>query len=140
VIKNKLKQAWFGGRSTINGWLSIGQGSFGPTCANFSAGPNYAAEANDEILAFAMVETSMAMENLDAIAATPDFDGIYVGPADLAFSLAQGRLASAFDREEHEMIEALEKMSPPARRPAKSPPFTAARRTMRRAPSSGAFR
>ena len=49
----------------------LGQRSFGPTRANFSAGANYAAEANGEILAFAMVETAEAMANLDAIAATP---------------------------------------------------------------------
>ena len=87
-----------------------GQRSFGPTRANFSAGGNYAAEANGEILAFAMVETAEAMVNLDAIAATPGLDGIYVGPADLTFSLAEGRLTPAFDREEPEMIEALHKI------------------------------
>ncbi|MGL4961611.1 MAG: HpcH/HpaI aldolase family protein [Inquilinus sp.] len=85
----------------------VGQRSFGPTRANFSAGANYATEANGEILAFAMVETAEAMANLDAIAATPGLNGIYVGPADLTFSLAGGRLAPAFDREEPEMIEAL---------------------------------
>lgn len=85
----------------------LGQRSFGPTRANFSAGANYAAEANDEILAFAMVETAEAMRNLDAIAATPGLDGIYVGPADLTFSLHEGRLAPAFDREEPDMIAAL---------------------------------
>jgi 4-hydroxy-2-oxoheptanedioate aldolase len=84
-----------------------GQRSFGPTRANFSAGANYAVEANDEILAFAMVETAEAMRNLDAIAATPGLDGIYVGPADLTFSLHQGRLTPAFDRQEPEMIDAL---------------------------------
>jgi len=88
----------------------LGQRSFGPTRANFSAGANYAAEANGEILAFAMVETAEAMSNLDEIAATPGLDGIYVGPADLTFSLAQGRLAPAFDREEPEMIDALKKI------------------------------
>lgn len=88
----------------------LGNRSFGPTRANFSAGANYAAEANSEILAFAMVETAEAMDNLDAIAATPGLDGIYVGPADLTFSLAQGRLTPAFDRQEPEMIEALQKI------------------------------
>lgn len=88
----------------------LGNRSFGPTRANFSAGTNYAAEANGEILAFAMVETSEAVENLDAIAGTPGLDGIYVGPADLTFSLAQGRLTPAFDREEPEMVEALHKI------------------------------
>ena len=88
----------------------LGNRSFGPTRANFSAGANYAGEANGEILAFAMVETAEAMDNLDAIAATPGLDGIYVGPADLTFSLGQGRLAPGFDREEPEMIEALQRI------------------------------
>jgi 4-hydroxy-2-oxoheptanedioate aldolase len=89
----------------------LGQRSFGPTRANFSAGANYAAEANGEILAFAMVETAEAMANLDAIAATPGLDGIYIGPADLSFSLSQGRLAPAFDREEPEMIDAIQQIA-----------------------------
>ncbi|TPE49515.1 HpcH/HpaI aldolase family protein [Amaricoccus solimangrovi] len=84
-----------------------GQRSFGPTRANFSAGANYASEANDEILGFAMIETKEAMANLDAIAATPGLDGLYIGPADLSFSLAEGRLAPAFDREEPEMVAAI---------------------------------
>jgi len=88
----------------------LGQRSFGPTRASFSAGANYAAEANGEVLAFAMVETVEAMSNLDAIAATPGLDGIYVGPADLSFSLSQGRLTPAFDREEPEMIAALQQI------------------------------
>lgn len=87
-----------------------GQRSFGPTRANYAAGSDYAAEANDEILAFAMVETAEAMRNLDAIAATPGIDGIYVGPADLTLSLTDGRLAPGFDREEQEIVEALHRI------------------------------
>lgn len=85
----------------------LGQRSFGPTRVSFAAGTNYAGEANDNILAFAMIETAEGMANLDAIAATPGLDGIYVGPADLTLSLTQGRLAPGFDREEPEMIAAL---------------------------------
>lgn len=84
--------------------------SFGPTRASLSAGENYSAEANDQILGFAMVETAQAMDNLDAIAATPGLDGIYVGPADLSLSLSAGRLAPALDREEPEMIAALRRI------------------------------
>src|ERR1700744_733937 len=80
----------------------LGQRSFGPTRAAYSAGANYAAEANGEILAFAMIETGQGMSNLEAIAATPGLDGIYVGPADLALSLSSGRLTPGFDREEPE--------------------------------------
>lgn len=85
----------------------LGQRSFGPTRVSFAAGANYAAEANGNMLAFAMIETAEGMANLDAIAATPGLDGIYVGPADLTLSLSQGRLAPGFDREEPEMIAAL---------------------------------
>lgn len=88
----------------------VGQRSFGPTRALYAAGANYAAEANGEILGFAMVETAEAMANLEAIAATPGLDGIYVGPADLSFSLSGGRLAPAFDREEPEMVAALQRI------------------------------
>jgi 4-hydroxy-2-oxoheptanedioate aldolase len=84
--------------------------SYGPTRAGISAGGNYAAEANGEVLAFAMVETAEAMANLEAIAGTPGLDGIYVGPADLTLSLSGGRLAPAFDREEPEMVEALRRI------------------------------
>ncbi len=88
-----------------------GQRSFGPTRANFSMGPNIPGEANGQVLAFAMIETSEAMANLDAIAATPGLDGLYIGPADLTFSLHGGRLAPAFDREEPEMIDAIRRVA-----------------------------
>lgn len=87
-----------------------GERSFGPTRAVYSQGGNIPYEANDEVLAFAMVETAEAMANLDAIAATPGLDGLYVGPADLTFSLHAGRLAPGFDREEAEMVEALQRI------------------------------
>jgi 4-hydroxy-2-oxoheptanedioate aldolase len=88
----------------------LGQRSFGPTRVSFAAGANYAGEANGEILAFAMIETKQAMDNLEVIAATPGLDGIYVGPADLTLSITEGGLAPAFDREEPEMIEALQRI------------------------------
>ena len=88
----------------------LGQRSFGPTRVSFAAGANYAAEANDTLLAFAMIETAEGMANLDAIAATPGLDGLYVGPADLTLSLTGGRLPPGFDREEPEMIEALQRI------------------------------
>jgi 4-hydroxy-2-oxoheptanedioate aldolase len=87
-----------------------GDRSFGPARASLAAGSNYAAEANGDIVTFAMVETALAMQNLDAIAATPGLDGLYVGPADLSFSLSQGRLTPAFDREEPEIVAALHRV------------------------------
>ena len=88
----------------------LGQRSFGPTRVSFAAGADYGAHANDEMLAFAMIETAEGMSNLSSIAATPGLDGLYVGPADLTLGLAQGRLAPHFDREEPEMIAALKEI------------------------------
>ncbi|RMF33124.1 MAG: 2,4-dihydroxyhept-2-ene-1,7-dioic acid aldolase [Alphaproteobacteria bacterium] len=87
-----------------------GNRSFGPTRVNFSAGPGYAAEANDQILALAMIETAEAMANLDAIVTTPGLDGVYIGPADLTLGVTAGRLAPGFDREEPEMVEAIRRV------------------------------
>ena len=88
----------------------LGQRSFGPTRVAFAAGANYASEANDNVLAFAMIETADGMANLDAIAATPGLDGIYVGPADLTLSLSAGQLAPGFDRQEPQMVAALQRI------------------------------
>lgn len=87
-----------------------GTRSFGPTRAGLVAGPGYAAAANAGVLAFAMIETAAAMENLDEIAATPGLDGLYIGPADLTLGLTAGRLAPGFDREEPEMIAAIQRV------------------------------
>lgn len=97
----------------------VGQRSFGPTRASFSAGDDYARQANGEILAFAMIETAEAMDNLEEIVAVPGLDGVYVGPADLTLSLHEGRLAPGFDREEPEMIEVLQTIAAACRRAGK---------------------
>lgn len=94
----------------------LGQRSFGPTRVSFAAGADYAAGANGNMLAFAMIETAEGMANLDAIAATSGLDGLYVGPADLTLSLTQGRLPPGFDREEPEMIAALQAIVAACRR------------------------
>lgn len=89
----------------------VGNRSFGPTRAQYALGGGIAQEANDQVVGWAMVETKQAMENLDAIAATPGLDGIYVGPADLTFSLHDGRIPPGFDREEPEIIEVLQRIA-----------------------------
>jgi len=87
-----------------------GTRSFGPVRANFSAGSDYASEANDEVVCLAMIETAEAMSNLEEIVTTPGLDGVYIGPADLTLGVANGRLAPGFDREEPEMIDAIQKI------------------------------
>jgi 4-hydroxy-2-oxoheptanedioate aldolase len=81
-----------------------GQRSYGPTRAGFAM-PGYGVAMNAEIVGLAMIETAEGLENLEAIAATPGLDGIYVGPADLTLGTQGGRLPPGFDREEPEMVE-----------------------------------
>lgn len=88
----------------------LGNRSFGPTRAMFAAGANYAAEANGNMLALAMIETGIAVENVEAICATPGLDGIYIGPADLTLGVTQGRLAPGLDRQEDEMIAVIQRV------------------------------
>ena len=84
--------------------------SFGPTRVNFSAGPGYGPDADDEIICLAMIETAEAMRNLDAICTTPGLDGVYVGPADLTLGLAGRRYRTGFDREEPEIVAAIQRI------------------------------
>jgi 4-hydroxy-2-oxoheptanedioate aldolase len=87
-----------------------GSRSFGPTRVAVAAGADYAAHANDEVLAIAMIETAQAVENVEAICATPGLDGVYIGPADLTLGVTQGRLKPGFDREEAEMLDIIQRI------------------------------
>ena len=64
-----------------------GNRSMGPIRATLYAGDDYARHANATVLAIAMIETASALDDLDAILATPGLDGVYVGPSDLAAAL-----------------------------------------------------
>ena len=78
-----------------------GYRSYGPIRGLVYGGPDYADEANNEILKFAMIETKESLDNLDKIMQTPGLDGIYIGPADL--SLAIGEKPS-FDKPESDPV------------------------------------
>ena len=43
--------------------------------------------ADREVLVVAMIEDALGLENIDAIAATPGLDVLFIGPSDLSFSL-----------------------------------------------------
>jgi 4-hydroxy-2-oxoheptanedioate aldolase len=61
--------------------------SMGPVRASLYAGADYTAHANDTIVAFAMIETAEAVENIDAIVSVEGLTAIYIGPQDLSLSL-----------------------------------------------------
>ena len=64
-----------------------GTRSFGPIRALLYGGADYAAQANDTVVRFAMIETAQALENLDAILSVEGLDAIYIGPSDLSLAL-----------------------------------------------------
>ena len=61
---------------------------------------DYQKTANDEILVIPMIETRQAVENIDDILDAPGIDAIYVGPADLAFSLGKKPKLDSEDSEQ----------------------------------------
>ena len=93
-----------------------GTRSTGPIRAALYAGPAYQQQADDLVISFAMIETLEGMRNLDAICEVEELDGIYIGPSDL--SLTHG-FKPGFDREEPEMLAAIETVIAATRRAGK---------------------
>ena len=89
-----------------------GYRSFGPVRALLYAGQDYAAHANDTVIAMAMIETREAVEQLDDILRTPGLDAIYIGPADLSQSFGY---APRLDPVEPEMVRVIEQITAAAR-------------------------
>lgn len=63
------------------------RGMAGARASRWGRYPNYAKEANEQVCLLVQVETKAGLENLDAIAATPGVDGVFIGPADLSAAL-----------------------------------------------------
>jgi 4-hydroxy-2-oxoheptanedioate aldolase len=60
--------------------------SYGPMRSQLRIGPDPAA-ANQATVVLAMIETPQGLENVEAIAATPGIDGLYIGPSDLRLAV-----------------------------------------------------
>lgn len=84
-----------------------GQRSYGPLRASMTMDSRDTQVLGGEVLCFVMVETREALDNLDAIAATPGLDGIYIGPADLALGLG---LPPDLDKSEPEHVAAVDRI------------------------------
>lgn len=83
----------------------MGQRSNGANRAIQYNGADYQQHANDEVLLFAMIETTTALNNLDAILSVPGLNGTYIGPTDL--SLSMGKPAT-LDPSDKGVLEAME--------------------------------
>jgi 4-hydroxy-2-oxoheptanedioate aldolase len=79
--------------------------SVGPVRALLYGGADYLQHANDTIVAFAMIETARALDNLDDILSVEGLDAIYVGPSDLSMALG---CAPSFDDLEPRVSEAVD--------------------------------
>lgn len=87
----------------------IGERSWGPHRAimlgGFTDQQVYLAEANSLTVTLAMVETRTALANLDAIAATPGIDGLFLGPSDLSIALSEGRALDPLSKDVDDEID-----------------------------------
>lgn len=100
----------------------LGERSWGPLRAMAMQGRtapvDYMREANDGTLTLAMIETATALGNVDAIAATPGIDGLFVGPYDLATALSNG---TAQDVDAPQVAQAIDKICAAAKKAGKIP-------------------
>ena len=71
-----------------------GDRSFGPARGLLVGGSDYPQQANSQILALAMIETQAGLDEVEAIAAVPQIDGLFIGPSDLGIALGLGPGAS----------------------------------------------
>ena len=94
----------------------VGERSWGPHRVTSLAGLTdqsvYLREANDNVIALAMIETRTALANLQAIVETPGIDGLFLGPSDLSIALSDGKsldpLSKDVERELDRIVAACE--------------------------------
>ncbi|MDO9438398.1 HpcH/HpaI aldolase/citrate lyase family protein [Hydrogenophaga sp.] len=79
------------------------RGMAGARASRWGRYTNYAKEANAQVCLLVQAESREALNNLDAIAATPGVDGVFIGPSDLSASL--GHVGNAGHPEVQAAIE-----------------------------------
>ncbi|KAL9480223.1 hypothetical protein ACSS6W_005009 [Trichoderma asperelloides] len=93
-----------------------GQGSAFPAIGHGLTTPEYMMSANETILTMIQIETRAGVENVDAIAAVPGVDMVFIGPNDLAQSIL-GYVPARGD--EHEFVTAIDKIIEAGRKHSK---------------------
>ena len=79
------------------------RGMAGARASRWGHYTDYFKRANEEVCLLVQVESLEALKNLDAIAATPGVDGVFIGPADLSASM--GHVGNAAHPEVQAAIE-----------------------------------
>jgi 4-hydroxy-2-oxoheptanedioate aldolase len=74
-----------------------GSRSLGPRRPVLRWGQDYRIRTRDLLVSLAMVETRAALDNLEAILAVPNLDGLFIGPSDLALALGREPAADPTD-------------------------------------------
>ncbi|MFH8573740.1 HpcH/HpaI aldolase/citrate lyase family protein [Streptomyces sp. NPDC017993] len=64
----------------------LGIRSYGPMRSGLRIGPN-PADAHEQTVVLAMIETADGLANVAEICATPGLDGVYIGPSDLRIAI-----------------------------------------------------
>ena len=77
----------------------LGGRSFGPSRGLLYGGSDYAQQANETIIRFAMIETRGGLAAVKEICAVDGLDGIFIGPSDLGLNLGKGAAADPVDAE-----------------------------------------
>jgi 4-hydroxy-2-oxoheptanedioate aldolase len=100
----------------------LGERSWGPLRAMPLQGrtvtSEYLREANEGTVTLAMIETRTALDNVEAIAATPGIDALFIGPYDLSTALSGGK---AQDIDAPEVERAIDRIAEAAVKAAKIP-------------------
>ena len=98
----------------------LGERSWGPIRAMALQGRSdavgYLREANEGTLTLAMIETPAALASVDAIAATPGIDALFIGPYDLSTALSGGK---AQDVQAPEVERAIDQIGAAAKKAGK---------------------
>src|SRR5579871_4902504 len=81
----------------------MGERSWGPHRAMALGGVSdmgtFLREANDHVITLAMIETRTALQNFEAIIASPGIDGFFLGPSDLSIALSDGKSVDPLSKE-----------------------------------------
>jgi 4-hydroxy-2-oxoheptanedioate aldolase len=93
-----------------------GQGSAFPAISHGLTTPEYMKSANETIITMIQIETRAGVENVDAIAAVPGVDVVFIGPNDLAQALLGYTPARG---DEPEFVEAMDKIVAAAKKHGK---------------------